>query len=337
MAITVNRKGVAHARALIADGKINEGAWSFSAADGNKLLGDNDWAQYGRWFLAVDSEADPETREHYKYPFGKNGEVYRRGVIAAKQRAAQQGLTAVEEAAGGLLTAIDKKLGKDEEKSLDVAERRFLPFAGEMRAEKRDDGALIIEGYPIVYDVYALLWGFREIIRPGAATEALARSDELVLWDHESSQPMARRSAGTLEVKEDARGVFIHADVSKTRWGRDGYEAIAAGVINRMSFSFDVAPAGGDRWFWEDVEGVKIETREILKFQQFYDYSPVSYPAYKETEVVARCRTLALRHRPEPEASGDGSAAALEVVRMTRTALDIDPWAHLREAKGGSR
>ncbi|HUT87826.1 MAG TPA: HK97 family phage prohead protease, partial [Candidatus Heimdallarchaeota archaeon] len=161
----------------------------------------------------------------------------------------------------------------------DGAERRFRAFDGEMRAVESDDGAMIIEGYPIVYETYADLWGFREIIRKGAATEALKRSDELVLWDHESSQPMARRGAGTLEVTENDHGVFIRADVSKTKWGRDGYEAIAAGVINRMSFAFSVEK---DKWTIEDDEDEeRVETREVLSFDQLYDYSPVSYPAYE--------------------------------------------------------
>jgi len=326
MAITVNKKGVAHARALIAAGKINEGAWSFSGADGNALLGDDDWAEYGKWFLAVDSDADEETKDHYKYPFGKAGEIYRRGVIAAKSRAAQQNLTAVAEAADSLLEAIDKKLGKEEDSALQ-AERRFVPFASEMRTVD-DDGAMIIEGYPIIYNVYALIWGFREIIRPGAATEVLKRSDELVLWDHESSQPMARRSTGTLEVKEEEKGVFVRADVSKTIWGRNGFEAIQNEIINRMSFAFDVQE---DRWLWEGEGDNRIETREILSFANLYDYSPVSYPAYKETVVMARCRDLALRHHPEPGAPGDGSRALLEVVQMSKDALSQDPWPYLKE------
>ena len=330
MAIKVNRKGVAHARSLIGGGKINEGAWSFSAADGNALLGDNNWGEYGKWFLAVDSDADMETKEHYKYPFGKGGEIYRRGVIAAKSRAAQQGQSDVEETADGLVTAIDKKLGKNEEKGGLTAERRFVPFTGEMRAAKGDAGDMIIEGYPIVYEVYAPLWGFREIIRKGAAAQALKRSDELVLWDHESGQPMARRSNGTLEVKEDDHGVFIRADVSKTVWGRNGYEAVAAGVINRMSFAFDIASSDGEKWHTDEVEGARVETREILEFGQLYDYSPVSYPAYKETEVTARCKDLALRRRPEPGAPGDGGRSLLEVVRLTRDALVQDPRSNLK-------
>ena len=210
----------------------------------------------------------------------------------------------------------------------DGAERRFRAFDGEMRAVESDDGAMIIEGYPIVYETYADLWGFREIIRKGAATEALKRSDELVLWDHESSQPMARRGAGTLEVTENDHGVFIRADVSKTKWGRDGYEAIAAGVINRMSFAFSVEK---DKWTIEDDEDEeRVETREVLSFDQLYDYSPVSYPAYEETEVTARCKDLALRHRPEPGAPGDGSRALLEVAELSRESLSHDPWSNLK-------
>ena len=199
-------------------------------------------------------------------------------------------------------------------------ERRYFPIQ-EMRAIEEDDGKLIIEGYPIVYEVYAPIWGFREIIRRGAATEALKTSDEMVLWDHESSQPMARRSNGTLEVKEDDRGVFIHADVSKTIWGRNGYEAIKNKVIDKMSFAFDVDP-DGEKWRIDEVEGVRIETREIVQFAQIYDYSPVSYPAYKQTIVDARSRELALRNKPEPGAPGEAGAAALEVRKEARANIE---------------
>ena len=123
---------------------------------------------------------------------------------------------------------------------------------------------------------------------------------------------MARRSNGTLEVKEDDRGVFIRADVSKTIWGRNGYEAIKNKVIDKMSFAFDVDP-DGEKWRIDEVEGVKIETREIIQFDHIYDYSPVSYPAYKQTIVDARSKELALRNKPDLGALGEAGAAALEV------------------------
>jgi len=199
-------------------------------------------------------------------------------------------------------------------------ERRYLPIQ-EMRASISDDGTMIIEGYPIVYDVYAYIWGFREIIHKGAATKALKTADEMVLWDHESGQPMARRSNGTLETKEDEKGVFIRADVSKTVWGRNGHEAIRNGVIDKMSFAFDVE-RDGEKWSTDEIEGAKVETREILEFLTLYDYSPVSYPAYEDTSVQARGKDLALRNKPEPEASGEASAAVLKVRQDARDNLE---------------
>jgi len=234
---------------------------------------------------------------------------------------------AVEDARAHCKAADGSFEAAKEEESIETVERRFFPI-GEMRVAKGDNGSMIIEGYPIVYEKSAPIWGWREIIRKGACTEALKHADELVLWDHESSQPMARRSAGTLEVKEDEKGVFIRADVSKTVWGRNGYEAILNGVISRMSFAFDVDK---DQWSWEGEGDERIEVREILSFANLYDYSPVSYPAYKETVVMARCRDLALRHRPEPGAPGDGGRALLEVVRMSRDALNHDPYSYLKE------
>ena len=198
-------------------------------------------------------------------------------------------------------------------KKITGPERRYLPFEQEMRAVG-EDGSMIIEGYPIVYNVYADLWGFREIIRPGAATEVLKKADELVLWDHESSKPMARRKNKTLEVQEDDHWVSIRADVSKTVWGRDGYEAVQNKVTDKMSFAFTVDEEG-EKWRTDTVGGKKVLTREIIAFSGLFDYSPVSYPAYKKTSVDARSRKLALQHKPEPAAAGEGGAAApVEVV-----------------------
>jgi len=205
----------------------------------------------------------------------------------------------------------------DENKSENIRpERRYFPIQ-EMRASKTDDGKMIIEGYPIVYEKYANLWGFKEIIRQGASTEALKRSDELVLWNHEVDQPMAARKNGTLEAKEDDKGVFIRADVSKSVWGRDGYEAIENGIIDKMSFAFDVA-RGGDNWFWEEIDGVEFEIREIIIFQELYDYSPVSYPAYNDTEVIARSKALALRNKPDPGTPGKDNTTVLKVFKDAR-------------------
>jgi len=198
-------------------------------------------------------------------------------------------------------------------------ERRYFPIT-EIRALE-EDSKLIIEGYPIVYEQYADIWDSKEIIRKGAATNALTRSNELVLWDHESGQPMAARKNGTLEATEDEKGVFIRADVSKSVWGRQGHEAIKNGLIDEMSFCFDVKPEG-ENWISELFNEERFDVREILDFNMLYDYSPVSYPAYEDTVVQARSKELALRNKPKPEASGEAGAAVLKVRQDARDNLE---------------
>lgn len=97
-------------RGLIRRGAINRDAsWSFEATDGNRLLGTegNDWANYARHFLATDPAETEQTKTYYKYPVAKSNMVYRQGLIAAKQRGAAQGATAIVNAADNLLQMVD--------------------------------------------------------------------------------------------------------------------------------------------------------------------------------------------------------------------------------------
>ena len=132
MALKVNRKAVSAAKALIADGKVATGDWSFSGEDGNKLLGKDgkDWKAYAAVHLAEDSAEPQETKGRYKYPCMKDGKVWRKGVIAAKTRAAGQGEDAVENAAAGLLDLIDKDNDDAADAQVEPAARESASPAG---------------------------------------------------------------------------------------------------------------------------------------------------------------------------------------------------------------
>lgn len=109
--VGVNSAARAHANALISSGKVDKtSSWSFSAEDGNAMLGNSgdSWAEYGKWHLGIDAGGGSDTKARYKYPIGKNGKLYRSAVIAAKQRAAATGASSVEAAAAALLERIDK-------------------------------------------------------------------------------------------------------------------------------------------------------------------------------------------------------------------------------------
>jgi len=115
MATIFNRKGYDHAQNLIRAGKVDrDSSWSFSAEDGNRLLGDPpDWEEYSRWFLGHADEGNPQTKEYWKYPFGKDGKVYRSALIAIRQRAGQQADETIFRAAGRLLEMVDAESLKD--------------------------------------------------------------------------------------------------------------------------------------------------------------------------------------------------------------------------------
>lgn len=130
---TLNSAGRSYANSLIAQGKVDKtAAWSFSAEDGNKLLGGNgdDWTNFGRAHLGINPYATDQTKAHWAYPFAKDGTAYRSGLIAIRQRAAQQNDTEIYDAAGMLIDKIDGE-GNDagaEEPGETGARSRILPF-----------------------------------------------------------------------------------------------------------------------------------------------------------------------------------------------------------------
>lgn len=177
-------------------------------------------------------------------------------------------------------------------------ERRFTDVK-ELRSS--EDGN-IVEGYPIVYDQETDIGWFREKIARGAATNALKSSDEFVLFNHDPNFPLARRSNGTLEVTEDDHGVKIRADLSKSARGREVHEMVKNGLIDKMSFAFST-----EKESWEYAQG-KSDLRIVEEFRELFDYSPVTYPAYKQTELQARSAKDVFDSRKAP--AGDEQPGA---------------------------
>tara|TARA_R110002051_G_scaffold1515_1_gene8365 strand:- start:14827 stop:15600 length:774 start_codon:yes stop_codon:yes gene_type:complete len=108
----LNSKGYDNAASLVESDNVNKDSdWSFSSEDGNALLGEDgdDWENYAKWFLLENEDASEETKDRYKFPFGKEGKIYRSALSAIRQRAGQFGYDDVFEAAGKLIEMIDKE------------------------------------------------------------------------------------------------------------------------------------------------------------------------------------------------------------------------------------
>lgn len=108
----VNEDAVKKARSLIKSHQYKlDSDWSEaqpSAQQENDFLDKHSWDEYGQWFLAIDTGATPETKDRYNFPYGDFRRLHRDGLIAAKQRAAQNDYQAIEKAAGELLDLLDK-------------------------------------------------------------------------------------------------------------------------------------------------------------------------------------------------------------------------------------
>lgn len=168
-----------------------------------------------------------------------------------------------------------------------VAEKeiRAFKFAEGEGLEERADGKLpTIRGHAAVFNSLSEdLGGFHEVIRPGAFRATLDEdADVRALVDHDPARIIGRTAAGTLELKEDKRGLKSTIKPADTSAGRDIVESIRRGDVDSMSFAFTIRP-GGDKWREEG----DMTIREITAVD-LYDVSPVTYPAYQKTDVAVR-------------------------------------------------
>jgi hypothetical protein len=114
MSISLNKAAITFAKSLIKDGKIknDEGHWGEhnpGSAEENAYLQKHEIEEYAKWHLGEDTSKSEDTKGRYKFPYGDFKTVHRDGLIAAKERAAQQGYQDIEQAADDLLNSLEKK------------------------------------------------------------------------------------------------------------------------------------------------------------------------------------------------------------------------------------
>lgn len=146
-----------------------------------------------------------------------------------------------------------------------------------------------VEGYAALFNVTADIGGwFEERIEPGAFKEALKKSDIRALFNHDPNYILARSTAGTLEVKEDDKGLFYRFDAPDTTFGNDFLKMLRRGDVSQSSFAFTVKK---QRWEEERMSEDEWKyTRIVEEVEEVFDVSPVTYPAYSETTVSARSK-----------------------------------------------
>lgn len=240
MPVKLNQVGVNHANSLIEQGKVDkESDWSFTAEDGNKILGDNNWNEYKKWFLAIDDEQNEDTKAHYKFPYGKDGKVYRKGVIAAKQRAAQQGYTEIANAADKLLQKIDKKEKKQIETDLppiDARMRRTFPC--EMRGILDDENRIVEVSFSSEEPVER--WYGKEILLHTKEAINFKPIKEVgsILINHDPNQRVAKPLKIWLD-EENKKGRAI-IQFGTTQKAMEAYQEIKDQTLRGVSVGYQV-------------------------------------------------------------------------------------------------
>lgn len=161
-----------------------------------------------------------------------------------------------------------------------------------------------VEGYAAVFgsESEELGW-FVEEIAPGAFDDVL-NDDVRALYNHDENLILARTASGTLELWVDEKGLRYAFDAPNTTAGNDLLESIKRGDISQSSFGFRVKD---DKWEELEMElnGKKwFKTKRIIvKIERLFDVSPVTFPAYPDTEVARR--SLDARKKEEaPDLSG---------------------------------
>lgn len=166
---------------------------------------------------------------------------------------------------------------------MEKTERRAFALDN-LKVERRENLPPIIRGHAAVFNQLSLdLGGFREQIAPGAFADAIKADDVRALFNHNPDHVLGRNLSGTLRLVEDVRGLAIEIDPPDTQVARDLMVSMDRGDITQMSFGFSVRPGGQD-WAKND-EGVVVRT---LKKLRLYDVSPVTFPAYPQTDVAVR-------------------------------------------------
>lgn len=164
--------------------------------------------------------------------------------------------------------------------------KREMRYAGSELRASGDNGKMVIKGRPAVYNSLSKnLGGFRELLVPGCFDESLDDPEIYASYNHNESAIIGRVSAGTLQVDSDSVGLTMRCELPQNTLGRDLYESIKRGDVNKMSFGMFV-----DQDSWDvasDESGQKFERRSV-KRARLFECSPVTTPAYDASSVSAR-------------------------------------------------
>lgn len=172
-------------------------------------------------------------------------------------------------------TVLDKRMFKHNDYRREMAVRAL---------DSEDPKKMPVEGRAVVFETPTVLFNFggteyKEIIDKDAFAETDFSKCYMKYNHSDNVMVMARFKNGTLsfEIRED--GLWFKADLANTTAGRDLYELLKRGDIDKMSFAFSIREESFDE---------TLSTWRVRKIDKLFDVAAVEQPAYEDTQVYAR-------------------------------------------------
>ena len=156
-------------------------------------------------------------------------------------------------------------------------------FASEFRAEEHD-GKPAIEGYFAVFDSnYEMGFGMSESIAPGAFSKTIS-GDIRALINHDTTMVLGRTAAHTLELREDAHGLWGRIEINPNDSdAMNLYARVKRGDVSQCSFGFEIVSEETD---FRDDGTIHWTIREV----NLFEVSCCTFPAYEQTAISARTK-----------------------------------------------
>lgn len=163
--------------------------------------------------------------------------------------------------------------------------RQLRGIPGQFTTRAEDDGRMIIEGYFAVFDSVYQIWSdMSESIRQGAFANTIASDDIRALINHDTTLVLGRNTAGTLELREDERGLWGRIEINPNDSDAvNAYARVSRGDVSQCSIGFDII---------RETSEVRTDgsVHWTIEEAMLWEVSICTFPAYEETNVTARAK-----------------------------------------------
>lgn len=165
---------------------------------------------------------------------------------------------------------------------------RSICFEAQLRAaiSENSNNNLILTGYAAKFNSETQIYtDYFEKIEPGAFSKTLNDQDDVrALFNHDENYVLGRTKSGTLTLEEDEIGLKFSLTMPDTQFAKDLYKQIERGDISQCSFGFYIRDS--------KEEFVNNTILSTLRDVKLFDISIVTYPAYEDTVVEVKKRSI---------------------------------------------